>query len=102
MPTFADRLLTNLNPRKSLKTRLIINTTGIVLALSLLLSLLLGYVSSMRIQTDQVQLLEELASQMADKLDRGMFERYKDIQILSTLESIALSGSSLTTKRKLS
>jgi hypothetical protein len=56
----------------------------------------------MRIQTDQVQLLEELASQMADKLDRGMFERYKDIQILSTLESIALSGSSLTTKRKLS
>jgi signal transduction histidine kinase/CheY-like chemotaxis protein len=101
MPAFADRLLSNLNPRKSLKTRLIVNTTGIVLALSLLLSLLLGYVSSMRIQADRVQLLEELASQMADKLDQGMFERYKDIQILSALESINLSNSSLATKRKL-
>lgn len=34
------------------------------------------------------ELLEEVSALTADKLDIGIFERFKDIQVLSTLESI--------------
>ena len=94
-------LFSRLNPRRSLKASLFWNTTGIVLALSLLLSSLVGYVSGTRIETTRGQSLEQLAYQMADKLERGIFERYKDIQILSTLESIIQANYSLAFKRSL-
>ncbi len=88
MPILVSLFLNQLNPRKSIRASIIWNTAGMVLAISLLLSLLVGYVSGIQIETAREQSLEQLAYQMADKLERGMFERYKDIQILSTLESI--------------
>jgi hypothetical protein len=38
---------------------------------------------------------------MADKLDRGMFERYRDIQILASLDSIRQSSYPVAVKRSL-
>ncbi len=99
MPILASHQLSKLNPRNSLKARLFWNTAGMVSILSLLLSLLVGYVSGKRIETTRGQSLEQLAYQMSDKLEWGMYERYKDIQILSTLDSIRQPSNTLADKR---
>ncbi len=85
--TFLGRLA-QLNPSRSLQARLGLATAGIVLLLSILLSWLVGYTTSIQLQNTQGQSLAELAYQMTDKLDRGMFERYREIQILAALPSI--------------
>lgn len=85
--TFPSRLA-QLNPSRSLQARLGLATGSIVLLLSILLSWLVGYTTSVQWQNVQGQALAELAYQMADKLDRGMFERYREIQILAALPPI--------------
>lgn len=90
-----------LNPYRSLKARLGLATGGIVLLLSLLLSWLVGYATSTQLQTTVGQSLAELAYQMTDKLDRGMFERYRDIQILSALPLIRNPNYPVADKRSL-
>ncbi|MEM7590783.1 MAG: ATP-binding protein [Cyanobacteria bacterium P01_A01_bin.83] len=94
-------MLNKLNPRRSLQARLFWNTTVMVLVLSLVLSLLVGYVSGTRIESTRGQSLDLLAAQMADKLEEGLFERYKDIQVLSTLSSIRQPTSSFAVTRTL-
>jgi PAS domain S-box-containing protein len=95
----SKRLLNRINPRRSLNARLIWNTTGMVLALCSILSLVVGYVGSRQLEITRGQFLQELAYQMGDKLERGMFERYKDIQILSTLETITQPNYPLAERR---
>nr|MDJ0571863.1 ATP-binding protein [Pleurocapsa sp. MO_192.B19] len=94
-------LSSKLNPRRSLKARLFWNTAVMILILSLFLSLLVGYVSGTRIESTRGQSLEQLAAQMANKLEEGLLERYKDIQVLSTLNSIRQPTDSLTVTRTL-
>ena len=95
------RLLSKINPHRSLKARLGLATGGIVLLLSTVLSLLVGYTTSTQIETTIGQHAGEIAYQMADKLDRGMFERYRDIQILASLDPIRQSDYPLAVKRSL-
>ena len=101
MPMPTSPLFSRFNPRRSLKARIFWNTVSLVTALSLLLSLFVGYVSSNRIKTNRKQSFEQLAYQMADKLERGMFERYKDIQLSSALDMIRQPNYSLASKRTL-
>ncbi|KAB8332153.1 HAMP domain-containing protein [Scytonema tolypothrichoides VB-61278] len=96
-----QRLHMSINPRHSLRTRLGLAVGGVALALLILLSLLVGYVTKQQLEADTGRFLSELAYQMADKLDRGMFERYRDIQIVASLETLGNPNSTLDTKRAL-
>lgn len=98
---FSDRLSTNLNPQRSLKARLGMAVAAIVLLLSTVLSLLVGGTASIELTRTIEQSLGETAYQMADKLDRGMFERYRDIQILAALDPIRQPDYPINTKRTL-
>ncbi|MBD1863418.1 MULTISPECIES: ATP-binding protein [Trichocoleus] len=98
--TFPSRWV-QLNPSRSLQARLGLATGGIVLLLSILLSWLVGYTTSVQLQNTQGQSLAELAYQMADKLDRGMFERYREIQILAALPPIREATYSQPARRSL-
>ncbi|MBE9126819.1 MULTISPECIES: ATP-binding protein [unclassified Coleofasciculus] len=70
----------------SIRTQLGFALGGITFLLAFVSSAIMGQVVQRHIQEDNGQYLAELAYQVADKLDRGMFERYRDIQIRSTRE----------------
>ncbi|BAY47480.1 multi-sensor signal transduction histidine kinase [Scytonema sp. HK-05] len=76
------------NPLHSLRTRLGLAIGGVAFVLSILASLIVGHTTSEQVKVDVGQSLAQIAYQMADKLDRGMFERYRDIQIISALDII--------------
>ncbi len=96
-----DQRWKHLNPNRSLKARLMLGTVGGVLLLSLLLSTVVGNISKTQLQAATNRSLEELAFQMADKLDRGMFERYRDLQILSSLDALRQPEQSIAGQRLL-
>lgn len=98
---FSSRFLKEINPSLSLKARMGLAIAGVALVLSILVSLLVGYTMHHQVAANVGQSLSELAYQMADKLDRGMFERYRDIQILTTLDQVQNPNSLATAKREL-
>ncbi|HEY9878748.1 MAG TPA: ATP-binding protein [Leptolyngbyaceae cyanobacterium] len=87
--------LSRLNPQRHLGTRLALTAAGTVLLLSIVISVLVGYLSGAQLKQAAQQSLAELAFQMADKLDRGMFERYQDVQILTQLDPIRNPATSI-------
>ncbi|KAI9129275.1 ATP-binding protein [Acaryochloris sp. CCMEE 5410] len=90
-----------MDPRRSLKARLLLVTFGMVLLLSTVLSLVVGHISTEQLEASANQSLEELAFQVADKLDRGMFGRYRDLQILASLDVLRQPSASVAAERKL-
>lgn len=86
---------------RSLRTRLGLAIGGIALVLSLLASLIVGHTVSEQLKVNVGDDLADVAYQMTDKLDRGMFERYRDIQIISTLNAIRDPKSSVSSQRSL-
>ncbi|PIG91115.1 PAS domain-containing sensor histidine kinase [Gloeocapsopsis sp. IPPAS B-1203] len=101
MLRFSRDLTANLNPHRSLKARFGLAIGVIAFLLSILASLIVGYTASEQIKVNVGQSLAELAYQMTDKLDRGMFERYRDLQIVSTLNIIRNPNSNLLEQRTL-
>ncbi|MDJ0706611.1 MAG: ATP-binding protein [Leptolyngbyaceae cyanobacterium MO_188.B28] len=101
MPFKAHQLFAKINPNRNLKARLGLATVGAALLLSSLLSLIAGHISRNRISNSRGEFLASLAFQMADKLDRGLFERYRDIQILASLDAIRQPDISIDSKRAL-
>ena len=75
-------LRSDLDPRRSVRTRVGLAFGGSALLLALLLSLVVGRISRDRLEVQTGRRLAELAHQTMDKLDRQMFERYKDIDVL--------------------
>lgn len=98
---FLQRLVNNLNPRHSLRARLGLAIGCIALVLSIITSLVVGHTASNQLKVYVGQALAELAFQMTDKLDRGMFERYRDIQIISTLNTFRDPNASVSEQRTL-
>jgi PAS domain S-box-containing protein len=86
--TRIQRFSAKVNPQNSLRTRLGLAICGVAFVLSILASLIVGHTTSKQVKVDVGRSLAELAYQMSDKLDRGMFERYRDIQIISTLDEL--------------
>jgi signal transduction histidine kinase/DNA-binding response OmpR family regulator len=74
---------------------------GTTFLLSLALSGIVGQAVQVQIKNDSGQFLTELAYQMADKLDRGMFERYRDIEIIASLEQLRNPNTAIAQKRSL-
>ncbi|MBF2066038.1 MAG: HAMP domain-containing protein [Calothrix sp. C42_A2020_038] len=93
------RVLAGINPRKNFRLRLGLAIGSVALVLSIVLSLVVGYSASKELEANTGEFLADLSYQMADKLDRGMFERYRDIQIAASLQTLYKQDLSYTTKR---
>ncbi|WP_045056877.1 sensor histidine kinase [Aliterella atlantica] len=94
-------LASHLNPSRSLRTRLGLAIAGTAIILSVVASLIVGHTASEQVKVNVGQSLTELAYQMTDKLDRGMFERYRDLQIISTLNAIRSPDTPILEQRNL-
>lgn len=69
------------------------------LLLAILLTLIIGQVITKRIEGTAGLSAADLAADMADRLDRGLFERYHDIQNIASLDSIRDSAFPSARKR---
>ncbi|GGM17003.1 hypothetical protein GCM10010841_26610 [Deinococcus aerophilus] len=69
-----------------LKTLLTVLLAGLFLIFGSIETALNTRASSLQLQQKVGQSLQQLAYEMTDKLDRGMFERSRDVEILSELE----------------
>ncbi len=76
------------SPRRSFRSRLTLAIGGSALLLAGLVMLTIGFLARERLVLEIGDSLAERAFQMADKLDRGMFERWREVQILAGLEMI--------------
>jgi two-component system, cell cycle sensor histidine kinase and response regulator CckA len=74
-------------PWRNLRTGIALTFAVSTLLLSVLLSVLVGLVTRQQIQQNISGQMHATAQQMVDKLDQGMFERYRDIQNAATLFS---------------
>lgn len=91
--------LRKMSPYHSLKTRLSLAIGGSALILSIMLSLIVGNISRAQIEADIGSALVELAYQMNHQLDRSLFERYQDLQLLSTFSIIRDPAAAVPAKR---
>lgn len=94
-------LASHLNPSRSLRTRLGLAIAGTAIILSIVASIIVGHTASEQVKVNVGQSLTELAYQMTDKLDRGMFERYRDLQIISTLNAFRSPDTPILEQRNL-
>jgi PAS domain S-box-containing protein len=99
--SFSKQVANNLNPCRSIKTRLgwVLGVT--VFAISIFAGLIIAQTRSLQLEADVGHSFADLAYQMTDKLDRGIFERYLDIQLLSTLEPLHNPNILISQKREL-
>lgn len=70
----------------SLRTRLALSFIALALFGSIIITLGLGRAATYHLQRATGNHLQELAYEMTDRLDRGMFERHQDIQLLAKLD----------------
>ncbi|OWY66364.1 hypothetical protein B7486_37220 [cyanobacterium TDX16] len=96
-----DRVATRLDPRQSLRARLGLTICSIALVMAVIASITVSATASDRVKTNAGIALEQLAYQVSDKLDRGMFERYREIQNLTELDLLSNPNSPLSQKRSL-
>ena len=81
------------NPRwPGIRGRIALTFGAMSVLLSLCLALIVGYVSKAQLEAQSGNALAELAYQMADTLDRGMFERYRQLSLLSDLSPLRLGA----------
>ena len=85
--------------RFQLKTLLARGGCAVILLLTAILSMVIGQMVNERITRNIGQSFSTLAFQLADKLDRGMFERYRDIQIAAKLGFMVDEATTPTTRR---
>jgi signal transduction histidine kinase len=95
------RKASHLNPRRRLPTQLGLGIAILALLLSTLTSLSIGYSTSVQIEAERGQSLAELAHNLTVLLDRGMFERYREVQIVTALETIQNPNIPVSEKRSL-
>lgn len=94
-------LLNRLNPARSFRTRLVIVVGLIALTITVTLSYGLGRLSTAQIKKDKGSLLAELAAQMAREMDKGIFERRREIQIVASLHLLSNPKGPVEEKRQL-
>ncbi|MGR8932680.1 MAG: PAS domain-containing sensor histidine kinase, partial [Gammaproteobacteria bacterium] len=89
------------NPFRSFRARLVLVFGVIGLIVAAALSYGTGYLGSEQIKRDKGSLLAELASQMAREMDKGIFERLREIQIVASLQLLRDPKISKAEKRQL-
>lgn len=73
---------------------------AVMLLLTLITLQLVGHTLARQVEKDIGQNLAELAFQTTDKLDRGMYERYREVQLMAERYEITSPGTAADTKRK--
>lgn len=73
--------------------------SGLTILLTLILSEVIGFTASAQVKTNIGNSLAELALQTSDKLDRGMFERYREVQLMARRQDLASASISTDEKR---
>ncbi|MDY7229976.1 hybrid sensor histidine kinase/response regulator [Hyalangium rubrum] len=86
--------------RLSLKLRLALCFGGVSLVLSLSLALVAGEMARRHIERDSALALRQTARQMAEALGRGMYERYRDVQVAASLSEIRDPAVPVSRKRE--
>lgn len=86
--------------RYSLRQHIAAATAGIAIALSLGISYLAADISKNQIESREGAAFASHAHHTAEMLDRGMFERYREMQVASVLSDISDPAISIDTKRK--
>ena len=85
--------------RRSLGTWLALAFSLLSVVLTLLLVEVVDIAATGQAQASIGQGLRELALQTADKLDRGMFERYREVRLLAQRRDLAPDSASLAERR---
>ncbi len=85
--------------RPSLRATFALAFAGIGFVATISLGILASQETSNRLRREIGADLAELATHMADKLDRGMFERWRDIQVAASLDTMRDLNASLEAKR---
>lgn len=80
--------LQKFHPQHSLVAQISYATAGVALVLSVVLGYYAAQMSRQQIEQEQGESFARRAQSLVDVLDRGMFERYRELQILASLEDI--------------
>ncbi|MEE3624698.1 ATP-binding protein [Nitrospirillum sp. BR 11752] len=76
-------------------------TFGILVAVATLAAtLVIGGLAARRVRTDIARQMADIAFQTGDKLDRGMFERWRDVQVAASLTSVFRVGADEDRQRR--
>lgn len=87
--------------RMGLASYIALVSAGLMILLTLIIVAVLNMASTDKIKSEIGQRLEELAFQTTDKLDRGMFERYREVQLMAARAELANNAVSAGQKRDL-
>lgn len=74
--------------------------SGLSIVLTLVLAEVIGLVTIDEVKSNIGHGLEELALQTSDKLDRGMFERYREVRLMADRSDLFDVGRDLETRRR--
>ena len=85
---------------RPLRTHLALTYSVLILAFALLLSIFVENAATKRLERQIGHGLGDLAYQIADKLDRGMFERYRDVAVAATMATVPGDGTELSIRRE--
>ena len=91
----------HINPRRRLPTQLGLGLLLLTLLFSSLTSLAVGYTTGNQLKVLRGQLFTKLAHHTTELLDQGMFERYREIQIVASLETLSNPDTTNAEKRSL-
>lgn len=89
------------SPRRGVGAYLALAFTVLSILLTVLLVQVIGTTASRELKSTIGHGLEELALQTADKLDRGMYERYREVWLMAQRVELAGRGQSVEDKRRL-
>ena len=93
------RLRLLIDPRRSFRTRLGLAIASLALIFSLLLSWGVGSISIANSKANKGRLMAQLAYQMADSLDQGIYTYFREIQFLASINEIQNPDLPLAAKR---
>ena len=90
-----------MNPFRSFRSGIALTFGIAMLVLAGLISVLASQSTRFYIHANVSNHMVDVAYQLADKLDRGMFERYRDTRVAATLLQLQRENFSLAEKREL-
>ena len=93
--------LRRLDPRHSLRVRIVLIVASLTLVLSIVLSAIAGQISSQQLQSSIGQNLANLSSDAVSQLDQMMFERWREIRITAFQSTLFASTNDAASVRAL-
>ena len=101
LPSPAAKSSASFDSRVGLRVRLGLTVGGLACGLALAIGFLFAELARNHLAERQGQALSGLAAQILDALDRGMFERFREIQILAELDEFRSPATPVDSKRRI-